>query len=332
MSRTPTSSNSPFVVAELSANHLGDLGRAKELVYAAYVAGADAIKLQTYRAETMVGDPHHALASGPWAGRLLVDLYREAATPWDWHPVLFETAHSLGMEAFSSVFDLEGLAFLESLEVPRYKVASFELTDTPLIRAVAETGKPVILSTGMGSAEEVRAAVEAAGRPTLLHCVSAYPAKAADARLRRMGALRIAYGCQVGLSDHTLSTAIPAAAAALGATVIEKHLTLSRADGGPDAGFSLDPGEFADMVRAVREVSQALGNRGAQAEQPQRALRRSLWATSDIRRGEPFTAENFDSRRLSGGLEPSLKQDILGRRASRDIARFTPIRADMIAG
>lgn len=258
---------SPFIVAELSANHLGSLSRARALVDCAAAAGADAIKLQTFTPEQMV-DPGSTMTSGPWAERDLLDLYREAHTPRQWHAELFDQARALGMVAFSSAFHPDDVDFLETLGCPIYKIASFELTDRNLITRAARTGKPLIMSTGMAALEEIGAAVDAAfgcQDLTLLRCTSAYPAPAADANLLAGRALsgytfgRIAYGTSWGLSDHTLGSSVAIAATALGATVIEKHLTLARADGGPDAGFSLEPREFAQMVKACREAKAALG-------------------------------------------------------------------------
>lgn len=253
----------PFIIAELSANHLGDYQRAVRLVEAAAEAGADAVKLQTFTPEQMV----HAgvvIKSGPWAGREALSLYREAHTPREWHRPLFDLARSLGIEAFSSVFHPDDVEFLESLGCPRYKIASFELTDLDLIRCAAHTGKPIIISTGMATEEEIlRAAVaaDASTHLTLLKCTSAYPAPESEINLAAMQRLTSFPRCRAfGLSDHTLGIGVAVAAAALGATVIEKHLTLSRADGGPDAAFSMEPAEFAQLVTECRRAEQAVGH------------------------------------------------------------------------
>jgi pseudaminic acid synthase len=253
------------IIAELSANHLGSLKRALAIVDEAAKAGADAIKLQTFTPEQMV-EPGTLIKSGPWAGSDALDLYREAHTPREWHEPLFERAHARGLIAFSSVFHPDDVDFLESLRCPIYKIASFELTDHRLIRYAAETGKPIVLSTGMASLQEIAGAAVAAtlhttGAPrlTVLKCTSAYPASPADANLATMADLRKRYGCAVGLSDHTKGIGVAVAAAALGADMIEKHLTLRRSDGGLDAAFSMEPAEFRAMVTECRRAAEALG-------------------------------------------------------------------------
>lgn len=252
----------PFIVAELSANHLGSLDRAMRIIEAASVAGADAIKLQTFNPEQMV-DADKVIVSGPWAGRNAQDLYRQAQTPREWHEPLFEKARSLGLMAFSSVFHPDDVDFLETLGCPIYKIASFELTDLALVAYAAGTGKPLIISTGMATEKEIEAAICAVddanpGDLTLLKCTSSYPADPADANLNTMVAM-MRFGVEVGLSDHTLGCGVAVAATALGASVIEKHLTLSRADGGLDAAFSMEPTEFAQMVTECRRAHAALG-------------------------------------------------------------------------
>jgi len=250
----------PFIVAELSCNHQGSLDRALALVDAVVDAGADAIKLQTWTPGSMVQDHTYVMRTGPWRGRNLANLYHEAHTPWEWHPVIFDYAQKQGIEAFSTPFDVGALEFLESLNCPRYKVASFSLINLPLIRAIAETRTPIILSTGMATEEEINAAIDASGYNdlTLLKCTSAYPADASDANLATMQDMAAFYG-NSGLSDHTPGIGVAVAAAALGATVIEKHLTLLRADGGPDAAFSMEPDEFKQMVTACRQAAAAIG-------------------------------------------------------------------------
>lgn len=257
--------NTPFIVAEISANHNASLDRALSLISAAAWAGADAVKFQLYDPKKMV-PADLVIEAGPWAGRDARELYLEAMTPREWFPRLFECAKLNGVEAFSSVFDVDGLAYLESLGCPRYKIASFEILDLELIRQVAHAGKPMILSTGMASLDDVMLACNTAYTSqwhpnllTLLKCTSAYPASAADANLKTMWDMSERFGCDVGLSDHTLGLAVAVAAAALGASMIEKHLTLRRSDGGPDAAFSSEPEEFAAMVKACREAAAAIG-------------------------------------------------------------------------
>ena len=255
----------PFIVAELSCNHGGSLDRALELVRAAADAGANAVKLQTWTPGTMVSDHAAVMETGPWAGQNLAKLYEEAHTPWHWHKPIFDYAQSRGIEAFSTPFDVGALEFLETLGCPRYKIASFEIIDLDLIKSVAATGKPLIMSTGMATRKEIALATVAAYSQkcrdlTLLKCTSAYPASAEDANLATMQALARGYPwCGVGLSDHTRGIGVAVGAAALGATVIEKHLTLLRADGGPDAAFSMEPDEFEDMVIACRQAAAAIG-------------------------------------------------------------------------
>jgi len=271
------------IVAELSANHLGHLDRALEIIEAAAAAGASAVKFQTFTPEQMA-EPGVVIQSGPWAGREALDLYREAHTPREWHGPLFARARELGIVAFSSVFHPDDVDFLETLGCPMYKIASFEINDLPLIRRAARTGKPVIISTGMASLEEIElaaAVVECAYSPrghlTLLKCTSAYPARPNDAHLATMMDMRNRIGCEVGLSDHTLGIGVAVAAAALGATMIEKHLTLARSDGGPDAAFSMEPDEFVQMVTECRRAAEAVGEvcyGPSAAEAPYLGLRR----------------------------------------------------------
>jgi N-acetylneuraminate synthase len=328
----------PHIVCEISANHLGSLDRALELVDAAAAAGAHAVKVQTWTASRMVGNPDYIIPDGPWQGRSAASLYREAQLPWEWHGVIFDRARSLGMEPFASVFDTEALAFLETLDCPRYKIASFELIDLPLIRAVARTGKPMVMSTGMATVGEIANAVAAAKQApqvTLLKCTSTYPAPAADCNLASIQALRDIFGLPVGLSDHTEGIAVPLVAVALGATMIEKHLTLSRADGGPDAAFSLEPEEFAAMVKACATVSEAIGSPtfGAlPSEAPSLALRRSLWTRLPIPAGGQVTRLNVVSARPAGGMDPGLLDWVCGRRVSSAIPAGVPLTLGMLAG
>lgn len=288
-------SRRPFIVAELSANHLGSLDRALRIIRAAKDAGADAIKFQTYTVKGMVSDPDKVLSSGPWAGRSQGDLYAEAMTPRSWHQALFEYARSISIEPFSTPFTPDDVDFLEELDCPRYKIASFELTDLALIRYAASKGKPLIISTGMATREDITAAVLNALDAgcvdiTLLKCTSAYPADVADANLATLASLRNAPCISaVGLSDHTLGIAVPVAATALGAAMIEKHLTLSRDDGGPDAAFSLEPDEFAEMVKACRDAAAAIGE-VRYGPTPSEASSLALRRPTGGKRGDPAQA------------------------------------------
>lgn len=319
----------PYIVAEVSCNHLGSLGRAFELIdYAAY-AGADAVKFQCWKDGTMVlGD--YTIDGTVWAGERMRDLYRDAYTPWEWFPKLFDYAKRVGIECFASVFDHESLAFLESLGCPRYKIASFEIVDLPLIAAVAKTGKPIIISTGMAGMDAIHAAVDAAddAEVTLLKCTSAYPAGAADSNLATMRDM-IGYArTKAGLSDHTLGLAVPVAATALGATMIEKHLTLRRADGGPDAAFSSEPHEFKAMVDACREAAQAIGEvryGPTDAELPSLQFRRSLYWAKDIEPGEMITREHLRTARPALGLPPKAMYELIGTTAKYGAKKHTPV-------
>jgi pseudaminic acid synthase len=331
----------PFIIAELSGNHNGDIGRAKRLIDAAADAGADAVKLQTYTPDTITMDhdgPGFRLEGGLWDGRTLYDLYAEAHTPYAWHAPLFEHARARGIVIFSSVFDETAVDLLEGLDAPAYKIASFEAVDLPLIARTAQTGKPLIVSTGMTSPAEIEAALSTArahgsGAVALLHCVSAYPARFSDARLATIPRLAVDFGCVAGLSDHTPGVTAAVAAVALGAAVIEKHVTLARADGGPDAAFSLEPGELADLVRACRDAHAAIGEatyaRGVE-ESANRTYRRSLYITSDVEAGEPLGAENVRSIRPGFGLAPAHLPEVLGRPAARRLARGEPLAWDMV--
>lgn len=320
------------IVAEISANHLGSLDRALRLIDAAAAAGADAVKFQTYTPEAMVADPEYTISEGPWIGRRLADLYAEAQTPAGWHSTLFTRARIRRIEAFSSVFDIEGLELLEALGCPRYKIASFELVDLPLIRMVAKTGKPMILSTGMANEGEISAAKDVAGKDvTLLKCTSGYPTPPREVHLASMVAMGRQYCCPVGLSDHTLSTAIPAVAVALGATMIEKHLTLRRDEGGPDAPFSLEPHEFAAMVKGCREAKESIGwvnHTMPESELPHLALRRSLFWQQVGKVGKPFEIEMARTARPALGLPPALLEGLAGRIIARAVKPGNPIREE----
>lgn len=337
-------SAAPFVIAELSANHAHDLDRALRIVRAAAEAGADAIKLQTYTADTLTihcDKPDFRVGEGTrWAGRTLYDLYSEAFTPWEWHEPVKELAESLGMEFFSTPFDPTSVEFLERLGVKAYKVASFELVDTGLLKLIAQTGKPVIMSTGMADLEEIREAVETVAgtgndRIALLKCTSGYPSLPEEMNLKAIPALIAEFGMPVGLSDHTLTSAVPAAAVALGACVIEKHITLNRADGGPDAAFSLEPDEFQEMTGAVRTAWKALGRavfECGKREAGSRVFRRSLYVVENIAAGETFTTRNIRSIRPGFGLHPRFLDSLLGKRAALDIGRGTALNWSLVEG
>jgi len=330
----------PFVIAELSANHLGSLARAHAIIDAAADAGCDAIKLQTYTPDAMTlavshGDFH--IADGPWQGQSLWELYDEAHTPWDWHAELFAHGAARGLVVFSSPFDEPAIERLDRLGAPAFKIASFELVDLELIARAARTRKPVILSTGMASDDEIAEAVDTALRNgaagvALLHCVSGYPTPIAETNLRRLDALA-RHDTVVGISDHSPGAIVPIAAVARGASVIEKHLTLARADGGPDGAFSLEPAEMAEVVRGAKLAFAALGDGSARrpaAESGSRKFRRSLYAVEDIAPGEPLTRSNVRSIRPGFGLPPRVLPTVLGRRAKQAIVRGTALAWEMI--
>lgn len=332
-----------YIVAELSANHNQNYEQAAKIIVAAKEAGADAVKLQTYTADTMTirsDKPYFQIGRGTlWEGRAMHDLYREAFTPWDWQPRLKKLANDLGMALFSTPFDATAVEFLESMDVPAYKVASFEIVDLPLIRAVAQTGKPIILSTGMATRAEIEEAVAAARDAgarelALLKCTSAYPASPDSMNLRTIPDMAKTFGVVVGLSDHTMSIAAPVAATALGAKIIEKHFTLSRNDPGPDSAFSLEPAEFRAMVDAVRTTEEALGvvqYECTASEAASRVFRRSLFVVADVKTGEPFTEKNVRAIRPGHGLHTRHLAEILGLRAVRDIERGTPLSWDLVS-
>lgn len=325
-----------YIVAEMSANHHQDFGRAENIVQAAADAGADAVKLQTSRPDRITIDSDKEpfrIKEGPWQGKTLYELYEETYTPWEWQPKLQQTAHDLGIELFSSPFDPMAVDFLEEMGVPAYKVASFEIVDLPLIRQIAETGKPTIMSTGMATLAEIDEAVRAfrgAGGTelALLACTSSYPAPPEEMHLRRIPHLAETFDVVPGLSDHTLGTEVPVAGVALGARIVEKHLTLSREEEGPDSDFSLEPGEFAEMVQAVRKTEKALGEvryETTEKESESETFRRSLFVVEDINKGETLTKENVRSIRPGNGLAPKHFERVLGRSAARDISRGTPL-------
>ncbi|MBI5960297.1 MAG: pseudaminic acid synthase [Chloroflexi bacterium] len=330
-----------YIIAEMSANHHQDFDQAVRIIEAAKQSGADAVKIQTYTPDTITINCHNEyfqVAGTIWAGRNLYDLYSEAYTPWEWQPKLKEVANHLGMELFSSPFDPTAVDFLEKMNVPAYKIASFELVDLPLLKYVAQTGKPIIMSTGMATLAEIDEAVHTlreAGckQLALLKCTSAYPAPPSEANLRTISHLSEAFHVPVGLSDHTLGMAVPVAAVAVGACIIEKHFTLSRSDPGPDSAFSLEPDEFKAMVAAVRVTEAALGQVSyvvTPKERESRVFRRSLFVTQDIKAGEAFTKNNVRSIRPGYGLHPRHLDEIMGRCATCDIQSGTPLSWDLI--
>jgi pseudaminic acid synthase len=334
----------PLIVAELSANHNGSLDRALALVDAIAEAGAHLLKLQTYTADTMTLDvdrPGFRIETpgSLWQGRTLYDLYQEGSTPWEWHRAIADRCRAHALEWFSSPFDATAVDFLQQLDVVAYKIASFEIVDLPLIDRVARTGRPVVISTGMATLAEIDAAVRttrAAGCADviLLQCTSTYPATAEDSHLATIPHLGRAFACPVGLSDHTLGLGVPLAAIGLGAVLIEKHVTLDRSDGGVDAAFSLEPAELGALVQGSRAAWQAIGEvhyGPLPAERPSLQLRRSLYVTRDLRAGDELTAENLRAIRPGYGLAPSHRDDLLGRRVGRDVARGTPASWDLLS-
>ncbi len=340
--RIGLASPSVFVIAELSANHGGSLDKALQIVRAAAEAGVDAIKLQTYRPDTITLDHHGDLfriSSGTvWDGRNLYDLYQEAQTPWEWHEPIRDEALRLGLTWFSSPFDLTAVDFLEDLDIPAYKIASFEIVDIPLIQRVAATGKPMVMSTGMATFDEIGEAMAAAREAgasdiALLKCTSAYPSPPEEVNLRTIPHMSEAFDVPVGLSDHTMGIGVAVAAVALGAVIVEKHVTLRRADGGPDSGFSLEPIELTEMVSQIRVAEQALGEVNYEPtakEVASRDLRRSLFVVADMQAGEAFTEANVSSIRPGYGLHTRHLAEIVGRVASRDIERGTPMSWELV--
>jgi len=331
-----------YIIAELSANHGQNFDQAVRIVEAAKQAGADAVKLQTYTADTItiVSDkPYFRVGGGTlWDGRTLHDLYREAYTPWEWQPRLKKIADDLGMHLFSSPFDDTAVDFLEKMDVPAYKLASFELVDIGLIQKIARTGKPLIMSTGMATVEEIEEAVQTARQAgalqiALLKCTSAYPAQPEEMNLRTIPELARRFDVPVGLSDHTMGVATPVAAVALGACIIEKHLTLSRAEPGPDNAFSLEPKEFKAMVDAVRMAEKSLGEIHfgiSEKESSSRVFRRSLFVVRDVKQGQPLSADDVRSIRPGHGLHTRHLPAVLGKPAARDIERGTPLTWDLV--
>lgn len=333
----------PYVIAELSANHNGKLENALRLITAAKQAGADAVKLQTYTPDTITlkcADEEFVVRGGLWDGRTLYDLYEEAHLPWAWHAPLFEHASALGITIFSSPFDRSAVDFLEELNAPAYKIASFEAVDLPLIRYVARTGKPMIISTGMASAEEISEAIKAArdggcSQLAILHCVSGYPAPAADYNLRTIPDMRARFDVPTGLSDHTLENTTAIAAVALGACIIEKHFTLDRGAGGPDDSFSCEPSEFAALCRDAKTAWAALGRAGYVRKASEAAnvkFRRSLYFVKDLAKGDVIDESAIRSVRPGFGLPPKLATQVIGMKVARAVKANTPVTYDSVCG
>lgn len=335
-------SEPPYIICELSANHNGSLERALQMIEAAAATGADAIKIQTYTADTLTIDsdrPDFKISGGLWDGYTLHRLYSEAYTPYEWHPALFEKARACGVTIFSTPFDDTAVDLLESLDAPAYKIASFEIVDLPLIARVARTGKPMIMSTGMANLGEINDAVRTARENgasdiALLHCVSSYPARIEDANVATVPHLGAAFQCVSGLSDHTPGSAAAVASVVMGGAIIEKHFTLARADGGPDAAFSMEPHEFRALVEDCRNAWRAIGRVGYDllgSEQGSMVFRRSLYAVRDIAAGAVITDADVRSIRPGAGLAPKHLPRVIGRKAARAIQRGEPMDWSLLA-
>lgn len=331
-----------YLIAEMSANHAGSLSNALEIVHAAKEAGADCVKIQTYTADTITLNArtsHFMLTRGTWAGYNLHDLYNQAHTPWDWQPRIKEEAEKVGLDFLSTPFDATAVDFLEDMDVTAYKIASFELVDIPLLRYTAEKGKPMIVSTGMGSLSEIQEAKDAVfatgnERLTLLKCISAYPASPDQMNLATLPDMARRFGVPVGLSDHSLGDLAATTAVALGATVIEKHFCISRGIENPDASFSMEPAEFTQMALHIRDVEAAIGAPfyGAGPDEASSLdIRKSVFAAADIAKGETFTEQNIRVVRPAAGMHPREWAGLLGKHAACDIAFATPLSEDMVA-
>ena len=336
--------SAPLVIAEMSGNHNQSLDRALEIVDAVAQSGAHALKIQTYTAETMTidireGEFFISDEKSLWKGESLFDLYKKAYTPWEWHEAIFDRAKKHKMLAFSTPFDRTAVDFLEDLNVPCYKIASFENTDLPLIRYVAATGKPMIISTGMATFAELDETVDAARSAgckdlVLLKCTSTYPSTPDDSNILTIPEMRSRYGCEIGISDHTMGIGVSVAAVALGATVVEKHFTLQRADGGVDSAFSMEPQEMAQLVIETERAWQALGkvqHGPTEKEKASLVFRRSLYVVADVKAGEKLTSANVRAIRPGNGIAPKFYDEVIGMTAKRDIARGTPLSHDLIA-
>ena len=334
-------SNEPYIIAELSANHNGSLQRAKLSIKSAKESGAHAVKFQTYSATTMTincDKPDFIIKGGLWDGYKLFDLYGEATTPYDWHKELFFYAAEVGIDCFSTPFDESAFELLEELKTPAYKIASFELTDLPLIKLVAKTGKPLLMSTGMATEEEIDEAIKTAlnsGASDLLifHCISSYPAPIEQSNLRKIANLRTRFGVEVGLSDHTLGTTAAITSVALGASAIEKHFTLSRNDKGPDSQFSIEPKELVELVNGTKDAWLSLGKGDfsrAESERSSLAFRRSIYFVRDLKAGQIITSEDIRRIRPGFGLPPKFYDDIIGKKVSIDVTIGEPVSFEKI--
>lgn len=329
--------NSPtYIIAEMSGNHLLDFDRAKEIIFRLKDSGVNAVKLQTYTADTITIDSDHEefqIRGGLWDGETLYSLYQKAYTPWEWQKELVEYASFLGLSCFSSPFDLTAVDFMDEIGMPAYKVASYEINDIPMIRKIAKKGKPVIISTGTAHLEDIERALsvckeEGNEQVILLKCTSAYPCPYEDMNIRAIPLLESTFDCLAGLSDHSFGSEVALGAVALGAKVIEKHVTIKRADGGPDAGFSMEMEEFIDMVKQIRNLEKALGRETLELTPSQEDARggtRSLYVTKNIKAGEVFTADNIKSIRPGKGMHTMYYEDILGKKAARDLSFATPL-------
>ena len=335
--------NAPvYMIAEMSANHLQNLKRAKEIIREAKAAGADAIKLQTYRPDTLTLNCHTteflATPGSPWEGMNLYDLYKKAYTPWEWHAELMNYAKEVEITCFSSPFDITAVDFLENLNTPAYKIASFEIVDIPLIRKVASMGKPMMISTGIAELADIQMAIDTcldAGNDQiiLLKCVSEYPTPYDELNLATISNMKDTFSCLTGISDHSLGSCVPVAAVALGACVVEKHLTLRRSDGGPDSSFSMEPEEFARMVEDIKNIKKSLGKVSYKLTEKQKNSRergRSLYVSKDISQGERFDADNIKSVRPGYGLHPKYYDEIIGKRSLKDLKMGDALRWEYI--
>ena len=331
--------NPVLIIAELSANHNNDFDIAADTIKAMAASGADAVKVQTYTADSLSIDVDNEYfkekTEGLWKGYRPYDLYKEAAMPYSWQPKLQEIAHGLGLEFFSSPFDIEGVDFLETLHVPKYKIASFEITDIPLIEYTASKGKPMIISTGVADIEDIQLAVDTCRKAgnddiTLLKCTSNYPATIEDANLLTIPDLKARFGTKVGVSDHTMGHTVPVVAVSLGARVVEKHFILDRSMGGPDSSFSMEPDEFKLMTEEVRKAEKALGEVIYEVSDQDKLRRRSLFVVKDIRMGELFTNENIRSVRPGHGLSPKYLPQILGTTAKIEMKKGTPLTREFL--
>lgn len=334
--------NPTYIIAEMSANHLQDYERAKKIILAAKESGADAIKLQSYRPDTITidcrGEEFMATKGSLWEGQNLYQLYEKAYMPWGWHKDLFNYAREVGIDIFSSPFDSTAVSLLEELDAPAYKIASYEIMDIPLIKTCAKTGKPILLSTGIATQSDIERAVDACKAEgneniAILKCVSQYPTPYQDLNLKTIPYITKIFDCVAGLSDHSLGVAVDVAAVVLGAHIVEKHLTLSRSDGGPDGAFSMEPDEFSKMVSDIRNIEQALGKATFELTDFQKRGKnnsRSLYVVEDMKKGDKFTVQNIKSIRPGKGLPTWYYEDILGKRASVDLKRGTAMKWDYI--